>query len=262
MKSDRFYTTQLQAGLGLIEETKTLLDLWEPGMRSTELFQAALNSGNFPNVSARRLRNIVAECFTPRYLVDGEYPANVLKQLHKRLPSPVFSQLLFLFTARANAIFADFVKEVFWNKYAGGHESIENQDARQFVIEANQAGKTQKPWAESTIKKVSSYLTGCCVDFGLLASARRNVRKICQYHADPLTIAFIAHDLHFSGLGDNAVLAHPDWGLFGLQKDDVRDELKRLSYRGYFIVQTAGDVVHISWNYKNWKDFINVITEG
>lgn len=262
MKPNQLYTTRLQAGLGLIEETRVLLDLWEPGMRSSDLYQVALNSGNFPNVSARRLRNIVAECFTPRYLVEGEYPADVLKQLHNHLSASVFSQLLFLFTARANAIFADFVKDVFWKKYAGGHDSIGNQDAKQFVLEANQAGKTQKPWSESTIKKVSSYLIGCCADFGLLASGRGNIRKIYQYHADPATIAFLAHDLHFSGLGDNAVLAHPDWQLFGLQKEDVRDELKRLSYRGFFIVQTAGDVVHIGWNYKNWKDFINVVTEG
>lgn len=31
------YTTQLQAGLGLIDETKTLLDLWEPGMTAVQL---------------------------------------------------------------------------------------------------------------------------------------------------------------------------------------------------------------------------------
>lgn len=262
MKPERLYTTQLQAGLGLIEETRILLDLWSPGMRSVEIYQVALNSGSFPNVSARRLRNIVAECFTPRYLAEGEYPANVLKELHKCLSAPIFTQLLFLFTARANAIFADFVKHVFWKKYAGGHDSIGNQDARQFVIEANQQGKTKKPWSESTIKKVSSYLTGCCADFGLLASGRQNARKIYQYPADPVTIGFLAHDLHFSGLGDNAVLAHQDWQLFGLHKEDVRDELKRLSYRGFFIVQTAGDVVHIGWNHNNWKDFINAVTEG
>lgn len=130
MKSENKYTTKLQAGLGLIEETRILLDLWEPGMQSTELYQIALNSGCFPNVSARRLRNIVAECFTPRYLADGEYPANVLKQLHNRLSSQVFSQLLFLFTARANVMLADFVKDVFWDRYAGGRDSISNQDVK------------------------------------------------------------------------------------------------------------------------------------
>jgi hypothetical protein len=53
------YTTQLQAGLGLVNETKTLLDLWSPGMSATQLHQVALESGRFPTVTARRLRNIV-----------------------------------------------------------------------------------------------------------------------------------------------------------------------------------------------------------
>jgi hypothetical protein len=63
------YTTQLGAGLGLVSETKTLLDLWSPGMScGSELHQIALESGRFPTVTARRLRNIVVECFAPRYL--------------------------------------------------------------------------------------------------------------------------------------------------------------------------------------------------
>ena len=68
MTEERFYTTQLQAGLGLIEETRLLLDLYEPEMSTRDLFNKALESGLFPRVSARRLDNIVRECFAPRYL--------------------------------------------------------------------------------------------------------------------------------------------------------------------------------------------------
>jgi len=57
------YTTQLQAGLGPVNETKTLLELWSPGMSANQLHQVALESGRFPTVTARRLRNIVVECF-------------------------------------------------------------------------------------------------------------------------------------------------------------------------------------------------------
>ena len=59
------YTSQLGAGLGLANETKTLLDLWSPGMSANQLREAALESGRFPTVTARRLRNIVVECFAP-----------------------------------------------------------------------------------------------------------------------------------------------------------------------------------------------------
>ena len=64
----QYYTTQLGAGLGLAEETKLLLTLYEPSMTVAELYENALSSGMFPMVTARRLRNIIAECFSPRYM--------------------------------------------------------------------------------------------------------------------------------------------------------------------------------------------------
>ena len=62
MSQQRYYTTQLQAGLGLLEETRQLLQVYQPGMSASQLYEAALASGRFPLVTARRLRNIVAEC--------------------------------------------------------------------------------------------------------------------------------------------------------------------------------------------------------
>src|SRR5690606_22559228 len=47
----RPYTTQMSAGLGLVNETKTLLELWSPGMSTAQLFQVALDSGRFPTIT-------------------------------------------------------------------------------------------------------------------------------------------------------------------------------------------------------------------
>jgi hypothetical protein len=55
------YTSTLNSGLGMIEETKVLLNLWQAGMSSIELQSVALSSGYFPNMSARRLYNLVTE---------------------------------------------------------------------------------------------------------------------------------------------------------------------------------------------------------
>ncbi|MFH2063611.1 MAG: DUF1819 family protein [Pseudomonadota bacterium] len=261
MNSDKLYTTQLQAGLGVIDETRMILNLWQPGMKTSELYQAALDSGIFPNVTARRLRNIVAECFAPRYLVKDDYPAALLKDLKNSLSSTELTQLFFLFTTRANPILADFVKKVYWVKYAGGQDSISNEDAKNFVIEANQNGKTIRYWSESTIKKVSSYLTGCCADFGLLEKGRKSNRKIMPFRIEQRNIALLSYDLHFTGFGDNAVIAHPDWGLFGVQKEDLKEEMKRLSLKGFLIIQSAGDVIRIGWNYKSWEELIHVIAK-
>jgi len=256
--SVQFYTTQLQAGLGLKEETKGLFELWQTGMNTQELCDVALDSGSFPNVTARRLRNIVAECFLPRYL-RNEGVAQQVKELLPRLSSSEMSQVFYLYTARANFILAEFVKNVYWQKYASGYQNLHVEDSKEFVELGLQDGKMKKSWSETTIKRVSSYILGCLVDYNFLEVESRSERRITPPRlADNLAV-YLAYELHFSGLGDNAVINHPDWQLFGLSSQDVREELKALAVNRHWIIQAAGDVVQISWAYKNMEEVIDVI---
>jgi len=259
MTVGELYTTKLGAGFGAIEETRKLLELWQPGMRSSELFKTALESGSFPNLSARRLLNLVKECFAHRYLLKDDYPASILKMLMPCLTKSEFAQLLFLYTCRANLILADFVKEVYWNRYISGHDFISNEIARQFVSKANEQGKTTKPWSDNLIERVARYLTKTCGDFGLLEPGIKLARKILPFRIEAKVAAYLAYDLHFAGQGDNAIVAHPDWQLFGMEQDDVRNELKNLTLKSYVIVQTAGNFTRISWTYSSWEEFVNVI---
>jgi len=183
MADDKPYTTQLQAGLGLVTETKTLLELWSPGMSANQLHQAALDSGRFPTVTARRLRNIVVECFAPRYLGLTGIPAASLKRLAGSLPTAALKQLMLVFTSRANPILGDFVRQIYWPKYAAGYSQIKTEDARMFVERGIDDGKTSKRWSESTVRRVSAYLTGCCADYGMLEGGTRT----CRYFAFTLT---------------------------------------------------------------------------
>ena len=256
------YTTQLQAGLGLVNETKMLLDLWVPGMSANQLEQVALDSGRFPNVTARRLRNIVVECFAPRYLVAGGKPALHLKQLAPRIATADLKQLLLLFTSRANPILGDFVRQVFWPRYAGGYAQVTNDDARTFVERGIDDGKTIKRWSETTVRRVSAYLTGCCADYGMLERGLLSSRHILPFRISPSAAAYLAYELHFSGLGDNALLSHEDWQLFGLAREDVLGEIKQLSLKGLLIVQAAGDVIRISWKQQDMEALCDVLTQS
>lgn len=261
MSQQRYYTTQLQAGLGLLEETRQLLQVYQPGMSASQLYEAALASGRFPLVTARRLRNIVAECFAPRYMRDP-YVAARLKSLVDRFTTAELNQLLFIYTARANLVLADFVREVYWARYSAGRNDLQLEDARTFVANSVREGKTQKPWSETTIKRISSYLMGCCADYGLLTTTGRNQRSIAAYRILPKVAAYLAYDLKFSGLGDNQIVSSSDWDLFGLERTDVRDQLKRLSLQGLLIFQAASDVVHIGWTYKSMEELIDVIAQS
>ncbi len=256
------YTTQLQAGLGLINETKTLLELWNSSMTVNELYQHSLDSGRFPNVTARRIRNIVVECFAPRYLAvtNGLIPALHLKKLVPKITSAELIQLMYLFTCRANPILGDFIRQVYWARYEGGYTQITNEDARIFVERGIDDGKTVKRWSETTIRRVSAYLTGCCGDYGLLERGQRSIRPITPFRITSIVVAYLAYELHFSGVGDNAILLHEDWQLFGLAREDVLDELKRLSLKGLLIVQAAGDVIRISWTQSNMETLCDALS--
>ncbi len=261
MTEQLMYTTQLGAGLGLVEETQSLLTLWKPGMKNRDLNQVALNSGEFPNVTARRLRNIVSECFSPRFINPEPAPISWLQKLNHQINARSMNQLLFLYTARANKIFRDFVTQVYWERYASGYAEITKDDSFDFVERATRDGKTKKLWSDSTIKRNASYLLSICIDYGLLQPETRSSKRITAIRIDACVTVILAYELHLKGIADNNLINHPDWQLFGLQPEDVRDELRRHSVHRFWIIQSAADVVSISWTYKNMEEVIDVILE-
>ncbi len=91
---------------------------------------------------------------------------------------------------------------------------------------------------------------------------KAGARSITTFRITPNVASILAHDLHFKGLGDNALLRSPDWGLFGLEAEDALGELKRLSLRGELIVQSAGGVTQVSWKYKSMEELANGIANG
>lgn len=254
------YTSRLGAGLGLIEETDRLLDLWRPEMTPLGLYQVALDSGAFPSMSARRLKDVVTEGFGARYLVQQGQPARMLKQVREAISPLEYRQLLMLLTARAHEIFADFLRQVYWPAYGAGKVTIEREESRQFVERANQDGKTTRHWAPSTVRRVASYLIGCCIDFGLLTSeGDKSSSKITGMNLKPNVALIISYEHHFSGLGDNAIINHTDWPIFGLEPQDVIDLWRTLSGNGHLILQAAGGIVNVSWKYRQMSEVIDVI---
>jgi len=256
------YSSMLNAGICMIDETRILLNLWQPGMNNMELHRIALQSGLFPNITARRLYNFIKECYSPRYLVNGGTPALLLKSVQSVFSNRELNQLLFLYTCRESRVFYDFVREVYWNAYSSGKEKISNEDACLFVTRANQDGKTVQPWSENTLQRVAQYLTTSGADFGLLEDGRKSVRKILPFRVESRVAVILAYDLHFSGHGDNSILSHPDWALFGMDRSDVLNEFKRQALKGWWILQSAGEVTRIGWQYQTMEELINGLSKG
>ncbi|MCA7902616.1 DUF1819 family protein [Burkholderia cepacia] len=262
MSEKQKYDTNLAMGLGLIEETKVLLKTWSYPMDAADLYKEVLHSGVLSRISAYRLRNIVVRCFGNRYLVNAGKPARTLKKLLPSLTSPELVQIFFIYTCRANPILADFVRDVYWSSYESAARFITKDMAERFIRRAIDDNRTPSRWADGQVERVGRYLTGCCSDFGLLGRPTSAGRPLLPYRIEPRVIAYLAHDLHFMGVGDNALLAHEDWFLFGLEREDVLEETKRLSLKGLLIIQAAGDVIRISWKQQDMETLCDVLTQS
>ncbi len=151
---------------------------------------------------------------------------------------------------------------MYWNAYSSGKEKISNEDACIFVTRANQDGKTVKPWSENTLQRVAGYLTTSCADFGLLEAGQKSVRKILPFRIESRVAFILAYDLHFLGHGDNSILGHPEWALFGMDRSDVLNEFKRQALKGWWILQSAGEVTRIGWQYQTMEELIHVLAKG
>ena len=88
------------------------------------------------------------------------------------------------------------------------------------------------------------------------------VEKLSPSSPQMMWLIFLAHELHFSGLGDGALLNHAEWNLLGLGAEDTLAELKQIALRGEIIVQSAAGLVQISWKHKNMEEWANAVTHS
>jgi hypothetical protein len=96
----------------------------------------------------------------------------------------------------------------------------------------------------------------------MLERGSRSNRRILPVRVSSTVAAYLAYELHFAGIGDNALLIHEDWQLFGLAREDVLEEVKRLSLRGLLIIQAAGDAIRISWKRQSMEALCDVLTQS
>src|SRR5260370_29221107 len=142
MADTRLYTTQLQAGLGMIQETTELLRLWRPNESPSDLKERVVTSGVFSRATARRARNLVIEMFKPRFLANGsEAAANLKLLVDVNHNGDDLSQLYFLYTARAQAVFGEFVTQYYWLRYSARASNLERPQPQDFLRRALDTGR-------------------------------------------------------------------------------------------------------------------------
>jgi hypothetical protein len=255
--AEDFYTAELSKGQGILQETLALLREWQPGMTQTELYDTVLATGILGKATAQRTKDVVLRCFASRFLKPDDKPARYLKCLvEKGRTASELAQVFLIYAARTNRILHDFITQVYWPDYGAGIEYIDRDDSRQFIAAALDQGRMASRWSESTQSRIARYLLSTMAEFGMLEAGRLSRREIQPYAISTLTVLFLAHELHFAGCGDNGLVGHPDWRLFGLTRRDVVRQLDRAGRQGAMIVQDSGEMARIAWGAKSMEEFL------
>jgi hypothetical protein len=260
MTSAPHYTTNLSKAQGMVPETLELLELWEPGMSVGELKARVRAMGALGKATQVRVDDLVGRAFAQRYLTGGGKPAKWLRQLlMTRARRGLLRQLTLVYTARANLILHDFIREVFWLKYSSRAGEVTKQDARDFIEKAVSRGALEKRWSDSMVERVTRYLLGTLVDFELIASNQFGQRQIRPLFILPETVVFLSYELHFDGAEDEAIARHRDWGLFGLSPADVIASLDKAATQGHLFVQHSGSLLRVEWKYKTMEEMLDAL---
>lgn len=259
MTRKRKYTTELSKGQGAIPEMLAVLDVWEPGIKVVDLKQTVLDTGAIARATAVRVKDIVGRVFASRFLKDDAKPAiNIKRLLLGGLRPSQLTQIFLIYTCRANDILHDFICEVYWAKYGAGSIYIQRQDALDFLEVSTTMGVISPRWSDTMMLRVARYLTGCLTDFGMAGEDRGGKRELLPFTISPLSALYLTHEIHFSEANDNIILEHPDWKLFGLEPQDVVNELQRVA-NPHFIPQYSGDLLRVSWKHKTMEEALDAI---
>ena len=258
---DREYTVGLSKGASAVEETRLLLGAWVPGEDDQLFLTRVRESGLLGRQTAQRTRDLVFRVFRYRLLRPSDQPARWLKHLLELTGDlQTFRELLFLYTARTEALLYDFTIERFWPACRAGELYLRLEDVQDFLRQGMENSRIPRSWTPSTQTKISRSVLGALRGFGLLHEPRPGQREIVQHKPTDFAVVYLAYDLHLASLSDAMVVEHPDWHLFGLDREQVLQRLDGLDQRAGLVIQRAGSVVRITWLHSTMDEVIHAYT--
>lgn len=259
--NNRVYTTALSKGAAMLDETRRLLDYWDPNETLEEFAKRVHQNGLLGNATAYRTKDIVKRVFAPRFLRPSTKPALILKQIASSdLPLRTFNEMVFLFTARQDPLVYDFTLDYYWSAVRRGRNVIDNDAVITFLTEASAEGKLENIWSENVSLRMSRCLLGLLKDVGFLRERTRRRKEIVEYRMSDEGVAILTRILHEEGVPDSSLGDHTDWKLFGFKPNEPLSRLNLLGEHRGLVVQQAGSVVRFTWYVNSMEELIDALT--
>lgn len=254
------YSIAICKGSALIDETAALLRSWIPGESLDEFTERVIAEDVLGKATYQRVRDIVRRVFAPRYLRPTDEPARHMKRLLESFGRDAIRDAALIYSSRNDPLLRDATTLIYWPAARMGQMALVPGDLAHFFQEAGADGRIPEAWSQQVATKVARGIIGAWVGFRLIDERHKGVHRILPYTPDDRSIVYLAYLQHVAGLGDDAVIHHPDWGLFGLEPRDLISRLRRLSDAGWWEAQAGGDVVRITWTYESMTEVLDAIS--
>jgi len=254
------YTAKAIKATGLVEETKALLRVWTPGESTADLRRRVREQALLGKATASRSDDVVAHAFNQRFL-GGEHPAaQPLKRLlQAKGNGRWFTDLCLLYAARADVVLRETISVYAADRRATGRDYVETPSLVRFLEDQEAAGRMARPWTAGVKTSVAQHVLRQLTEFGLAGPNRRGVRELLPFTPTGLAVAWLAHDLHFTGHSDSRLLAHPDWQVWTLDEARARERIAHLAGPALWEIQAAGSVTQITWACPSMAEALDVL---
>lgn len=256
----RRYTARAIKATALVDETKALLRAWKPGESTAELRRRAREKALLGKATASRSDDVVAHAFNQRFLSGPLPPAPHLQRLLElRGPAQWFTDLCLLYAARADVVLREVITVFAAERRATGRSYVDTASLVHFLEDQEGRGRMEKPWSTSVKESVAQHVLRQLTDFGLAERPRRGVRELRSFGPSGIGVVWLAYDLHFRNFSNPRVVDHPDWRVWTLEPEHVRDRMSGLARPGVWEFQAAGSVVQITWACTTMKEVVDVL---
>lgn len=257
------YTARAIKATALVEETKALLRSWKPGESTADLRRRAREKALLGKATASRSDDVVAHAFNQRFLAEPLPAASHLQRLLEvRGPGQWFTDLCLLYAARADVVLREAVTVYAAERRVTGRSYVDTPSLVHFLEDQEARGRMERPWSTSVKESVAQHVLRQMTDFGLAEQPRRGVRELRSFEPTGVAVVWLTYDLHFRNLSDARVVAQPDWRVWTLEPERVRDRLSRLVRPGVWEFQAAGSVVQITWACTTMKEVVDVLARN
>lgn len=251
------YTAALAKIRALIPETIKVFQVYESNMKFDELEKIVLDKGILAPLSTKRVTDLMRQAIKKRFFSDDSLPQTIKALI--RVPKRELDQILYVHAARSDDFLKDIIIEEYYQIVEDRKNEITKNDIKIFLSEAVRKGNLPKLWNDNMIEYVLQGLFQTMVEFGLIKKGIGDKRELQKFSPEKKVLLYLAYDLHFSGLSDQAVVMHEDWKLFMLNENKVHEALKDMSYEQHLIYQYSGDILQITWLYKYMDEVIDAI---